>query len=578
MIDVKDRVVQFANRYKLTSIDTGEELGTFDFTEVPGTVQEAGTEINAALFESINADIIAESTARAAADKTLQANITAEENARLAADSENSQAIILEAQTRAQAIIAVTSKIDAHEERTDNPHGVTKSQVGLGNVDNVKQYSASNPPPYPVRSVAGKTGAVTLVKGDVGLGNVDNTSDASKPVSTAQATAIADAKKAGTDAQDTADEHIARTDNPHSVTAAQIGAATNEALTTETNARKAADNALQEKINSETAERTDSDNSLKSRIDDIENGVTAAGNALKLGGVLASEYAKAADVDALKKQTFFGTCSTSVSTVAKVVSINGFTAENLVNGTKINVYFTYSNLASSPTLNVSGTGAKLIVTQRGNSISASSGYWASESIVSLVYYNNTWRIQSPAKIATLNGSNYFAGDREPTIYAPTTAGDSDKVLVGGSTPVWKDLIDLVYPVGAVYISLSSTSPASLFGGSWAKISDRFLLAAGTTYTAGNTGGETSVTLKTEQIPSHGHGQNIQVFNASYGEAPVLPDRTAYWSSDKINVLFEGKQVDHVAAFDGPGTSSAGGGQAHENMPPYYVVYMWRRTA
>lgn len=51
---------------------------------------------------------------------------------------------------------------------------VTKSDVGLSNVDNVKQYSASNPPPYPVTTVAGKTGSVTLAKGDVGLGNVDN--------------------------------------------------------------------------------------------------------------------------------------------------------------------------------------------------------------------------------------------------------------------------------------------------------------------------------------------------------------------------------------------------------------------
>lgn len=51
---------------------------------------------------------------------------------------------------------------------------LVKGDVGLGNVDNVKQYSASNPPPYPVTSVAEKTGAVTLAKGDVGLGNVDN--------------------------------------------------------------------------------------------------------------------------------------------------------------------------------------------------------------------------------------------------------------------------------------------------------------------------------------------------------------------------------------------------------------------
>lgn len=63
----------------------------------------------------------------------------------------------------------------------------------------------------------------SLAKGNVGLGNVDNTSDANKPVSTAQATAIADAKKAGTDAQTSIDNHKADKNNPHSVTKAQVG-------------------------------------------------------------------------------------------------------------------------------------------------------------------------------------------------------------------------------------------------------------------------------------------------------------------------------------------------------------------
>lgn len=51
---------------------------------------------------------------------------------------------------------------------------MAKGDVGLSNVDNVKQYSADNPPPYPVTSVADKTGDVALTKADVGLGNVDN--------------------------------------------------------------------------------------------------------------------------------------------------------------------------------------------------------------------------------------------------------------------------------------------------------------------------------------------------------------------------------------------------------------------
>ena len=51
---------------------------------------------------------------------------------------------------------------------------IDKDTVGLGNLDNVRQYSSVNPPPYPVTSVDGKTGDVTLTKADVGLGNVDN--------------------------------------------------------------------------------------------------------------------------------------------------------------------------------------------------------------------------------------------------------------------------------------------------------------------------------------------------------------------------------------------------------------------
>lgn len=81
---------------------------------------------------------------------------------------------------------ATKDEFNDHKENTNNPHSVTKAQVGLG--------------------------------------NVDNTSDAAKPVSTAQATAIADAKKAGTDAQNTIDSHIGNKENPHNVTASQVGA------------------------------------------------------------------------------------------------------------------------------------------------------------------------------------------------------------------------------------------------------------------------------------------------------------------------------------------------------------------
>ena len=78
---------------------------------------------------------------------------------------------------------------------TENSDAIATTAFVHGLVDNVKHYSASNPPPYPVTSVNNKTGAVTLAKGDVGLGNVDNTSDANKPISTAMKTAL-DGKQA----------------------------------------------------------------------------------------------------------------------------------------------------------------------------------------------------------------------------------------------------------------------------------------------------------------------------------------------------------------------------------------------
>lgn len=57
MKEVVDRIVQYPNRYKLTDVSTSEVLGTYDFVEAPGTVQQVGTEINAELFDSIEQDL-----------------------------------------------------------------------------------------------------------------------------------------------------------------------------------------------------------------------------------------------------------------------------------------------------------------------------------------------------------------------------------------------------------------------------------------------------------------------------------------------------------------------------------------
>ena len=129
----------------------------------------------------------------------------------------------------------------------------------------------------------------------------------------------------------------------------------------------------------------------------------------------------------------------------------------------------------------------------------------------------------------------------------------------------KTLFDIVYPVGAIYMSVSSTSPASLFGGTWEQIQNRFLLAAGSSYTAGNTGGEATHTLTKNEMPTHSH----EIYSGYGDVVSNVSDAYRYqtWgSSDR------GWKTGNL------GTSNIGGGTAHNNMPPYLVVYMWKRTA
>ena len=129
----------------------------------------------------------------------------------------------------------------------------------------------------------------------------------------------------------------------------------------------------------------------------------------------------------------------------------------------------------------------------------------------------------------------------------------------------KTLFDIVYPVGAIYMSVSSTSPAILFGGTWEQIQNRFLLAAGSSYTAGNTGGEATHKLTANEMPAHSHA-----IYSGYGDiVSNVSDAYRYqtWgSSDR------GWKTGNL------GTNSIGGGAAHNNMPPYLAVAIWKRTA
>ena len=139
-----------------------------------------------------------------------------------------------------------------------------------------------------------------------------------------------------------------------------------------------------------------------------------------------------------------------------------------------------------------------------------------------------------------------------------------------------------YPVGSIYQSINSTSPAELFGGSWEPIQGRFLYSTGyneanTTdnwgayaansfnFAPGEMGGQPKHILNYNEMPKHRHG-----IYSGYGDInnpTVTSDalRYQYWGGNN-------------RGFHSDLSSEEGGGLAHTNMPPYLVVYMWKRIA
>lgn len=128
------------------------------------------------------------------------------------------------------------------------------------------------------------------------------------------------------------------------------------------------------------------------------------------------------------------------------------------------------------------------------------------------------------------------------------------------------ILEAVYPVGSIYISVNSTSPQTLFGGTWEAIQGKFLLGQSSAHTAGSTGGEETHTLTMGEMPEHTHP--MYSGNAG-GDSEWTPDEGAY--------LVDSVTQTKTTWWARLGMSYAGGGNAHNNMPPYLAVYMWKRT-
>lgn len=169
------------------------------------------------------------------------------------------------------------------------------------------------------------------------------------------------------------------------------------------------------------------------------------------------------------------------------------------------------------------------------------------------------------------------------------------------------LVDLIYPVGSIYMSVNGVSPETFLGGTWERIQDTFLLAAGSTYSAGDTGGEATHTLTTSEMPEHSHtishthtrgtmeitGSSIPLqgkgsgksVGTTYGAFKITAvgsvDNGTSSATTYINAIDFAASRTWSGSTSAPSTGSsgnAGNDTAHNNMPPYLAVYMWKRTA
>lgn len=189
----------------------------------------------------------------------------------------------------------------------------------------------------------------------------------------------------------------------------------------------------------------------------------------------------------------------------------------------------------------------------------------------------------------------------------------------------------IYPVGSIYMSVNDVNPATIFGGTWQKIEDKFLLASGTTYTAGATGGSATHTpsgtvgnhaLTTDEMPGHTHtytrADSAAGHQLTFDEMPMHThtfSNTNYWRTTGVNdatlfvardMMSEGRYFaknsasyqetaysggnqahSHDISSSAQNTGSRGLGNAHNHsftgteqntMPPYLVVNVYVRTA
>lgn len=147
-----------------------------------------------------------------------------------------------------------------------------------------------------------------------------------------------------------------------------------------------------------------------------------------------------------------------------------------------------------------------------------------------------------------------------------------------------NLLDAVYPVGSIYMSVNNVNPGTFIGGTWQQIQDRFLLAAGSSYVAGSTGGNATHvhttgghTLTVAEIPAHSHA-----IYSGWGDYDSTQTSDAYryqqWAKNNLGWHNGSAGTIGISNTGGGGSHSHGNTGSASSLPPYLAVYVWERTA
>lgn len=162
-----------------------------------------------------------------------------------------------------------------------------------------------------------------------------------------------------------------------------------------------------------------------------------------------------------------------------------------------------------------------------------------------------------------------------------TKSEVDGLVATGGTSS-ESITDKIYPIGSIYMSINSTNPSELFGGEWERIQDTFLLASGTLYANGSTGGSADAVVVTHTHTQQSHSHTNTDGNFVTSEvASANNTRVAYSSSG--NRMVDGISTTNSIFHHRPTTTgttainnATGVDGTGKNMPPYLAVFVWKR--